>query len=123
MCSGEAVGTQLIPGCSPDCRLTAAKVLVVGLGKLAAEVGAVLGSRRARMLLDARDPPCPAAAPVLQIAKNIVLAGVGNVALLDDRPASGFMGDSFLVSTATPAGIRQGGLLPLRAPRPACRAH
>lgn len=41
-----------------------------------------------------------------QIAKNIVLAGVGNVALLDDAPASAFTGLTFLVTAATPTEVR-----------------
>ncbi len=52
------------------------------------------------------NPCCRCAPPPQQIAKNIVLAGAGNVALLDDRPASAFMGENFLVTSATPSDAR-----------------
>ncbi|KAF6255329.1 hypothetical protein COO60DRAFT_232131 [Scenedesmus sp. NREL 46B-D3] len=53
-------------------KLTAARVLLVGFGKLAAEV-----------------------------AKNITLAGVGHVTLLDATPATQLAGHNFLVTPAT----------------------
>ncbi|KAF8057117.1 SAE1A [Scenedesmus sp. PABB004] len=56
-------------------KLTAARVLLVGFGQLAAEV-----------------------------AKNITLAGVGQVSLLDDTPAAEHVGRNFLVPAAAPAG-------------------
>lgn len=52
-------------------KLTAARVLLVGFGKLAAE-----------------------------ISKNITLAGVGHVTLLDDSPAADLVGSNFLITTA-----------------------
>lgn len=39
-----------------------------------------------------------------QIAKNITLAGVGHVTLLDDRPAAELLGSNFLVTEAVAAG-------------------
>jgi hypothetical protein len=41
-----------------------------------------------------------------QIAKNITLAGVGSVTLLDDAPASSHAGRSFLVTVPAPEGAR-----------------
>ncbi|KAI8463493.1 MAG: SUMO-activating enzyme 1B [Monoraphidium minutum] len=57
-------------------KLTAARVLIAGFGKLAAEV-----------------------------AKNITLAGVGSVTLLDDAPASDHEGSSFLITSPAPEGL------------------
>lgn len=56
-------------------KLTAARVLLVGFGKLAAE-----------------------------IAKNITLAGVGHVTLLDDSPAAELLGSNFLNTEGTAEG-------------------
>jgi hypothetical protein len=42
--------------------------------------------------------PAAAADPVLQISKNITLAGVGHVTLLDDSPAAELIGTNFLIT-------------------------
>ncbi len=51
-------------------------------------------------------PPCPSSATLycLQVAKNIVLAGVGSVALVDDTPCSLRPPSNFLVPADAPAG-------------------
>ncbi len=118
-------------------RLTAAKVLLIGFGELAAEVSASIPlcteeitmwrSPMLQAYCQARPNfvnwyscsnkfQCYARLPRLtsfclctchangwQVAKNIVLAGVGHVALLDGRPSQSFIGRNFLVAASTPS--------------------
>jgi hypothetical protein len=47
-------------------------------------------------------PPSPLL--LLQISKNITLAGVGHVTLLDDSPAADLVGSNFLITAAGAEG-------------------
>jgi hypothetical protein len=49
--------------------------------------------------------PAAAAGAPLQISKNITLAGVGHVTLLDDSPASELTGTNFLITEAGAEGL------------------
>jgi hypothetical protein len=51
-------------------------------------------------------PPCPrVCSACVQIAKNITLAGVGHVTLLDDAPAADLLGTNFLITESTEEGL------------------
>jgi hypothetical protein len=61
--------------------------------------------------------------PAAQVAKNIVLAGVGNVAIMDSTPCKAYPRPSFLLTTDAAADQRCGVLrctgAPIHMRRPA----
>jgi molybdopterin/thiamine biosynthesis adenylyltransferase len=88
------------------CRLRQSKVLIVGCTGLAAEVrllnvlfivffGYQSHNKNSMQLINAHFTPFPLSP--LQVAKNIILAGVGSVTLVDDTPCSNTPLGNFLV--------------------------
>jgi hypothetical protein len=74
--------------------LSAAKVLIIGGDGLAAEV-CYKGFQAYYCDLD--QDPVPLQLQTMQVAKNIVLAGVGTVAIADDTPCSQANPGNFLI--------------------------